>query len=97
MELRKVPFVVFHSWVRDASMGGDNPFRWQDVRSDELFEGRRVVVFSLPGAFTPTCSNFQCPSFDLAYPEIRDLGVDEVCCTSVNDAFELFQWASGSV
>jgi peroxiredoxin len=93
MEGRRVPPAVFKTRVRDESVGGENPFRWQDVRSEELFKGRRLVVFSLPGAFTPTCSNKQCPSYDLAYPEIRRLGVDEVYCISVNDAFVMFQWA----
>ncbi|NUB10378.1 peroxiredoxin [Azospirillum sp. Vi22] len=92
MEGRKVPSVVFKTRVRDESVGGPNPFRWQDVSSDDLFAGKRVVVFSLPGAFTPTCSNQQVPTYDALYPEFRDLGVDEVYCLSVNDAFVMFQW-----
>ena len=92
MEGRKVPSVVFKTRVRDESVGGPNPFRWQDVSSDDIFAGKRVVVFSLPGAFTPTCSNEQCPAYDRLYPEFRDLGVDEVYCLSVNDAFVMFQW-----
>ncbi len=90
---RETPAVVFKTRVRDESVGGDNPFRWQDVGTDEVFKGRRVVVFSLPGAFTPTCSNFQCPSYDLAYDAIKQLGIDEVYCISVNDAFVMHQWA----
>jgi peroxiredoxin len=94
MEVRRVPMnVVFKTRVRDESVGGENPFRWQDVRSEEIFKGRRVVVFSLPGAFTPTCSNRQCPAFDSLYDEIRKHGVDEVYCLTVNDAFVVFQWA----
>jgi peroxiredoxin len=93
MEGRKVPTVTFKTRVRDESVGGPNPYRWQDVKSDEIFRGKRVVVFSLPGAFTPTCSTKQCPSFDLAYQEIRGLGIDEVYCIGVNDAFVMFQWA----
>lgn len=92
MEGCKIPSVVFHTRVRDESIGGENPFRWQDVRSDDLFADKRVVVFSLPGAFTPTCSNYQCPRYDQLYTEIRSLGVDEVYCISVNDAFVMFQW-----
>ncbi|HYH18298.1 MAG TPA: peroxiredoxin [Azospirillum sp.] len=92
MEGRRIPSVVFKTRVRDESVGGPNPFRWQDVRSDELFAGKRAVVFSLPGAFTPTCSNEQCPAFERLYEEIRGLGVDEVYCLSVNDAFVMFQW-----
>lgn len=90
---RNVPDVTLKTRVRDASVGGPNPFRWQDVHTGELFKGKRVVVFSLPGAFTPTCSNEQCPGFERLYDEIRSQGVDEVYCVSVNDAFVMYQWA----
>jgi len=93
MEGRHVPDTVFRTRVRDESLGGDNPFRWQDVRAGEIFAGRRVVVFSLPGAFTPTCSNEQCPAFERLYEDIRAAGVDEVICISVNDAFVMYQWS----
>ena len=93
MEGRTVPHVVFKTRVRDESVAGPNPYRWQDVDSAELFRGKRVVVFSLPGAFTPTCSNKQCPAFDLIYDEMQALGVDEVYCVSVNDAFVMHNWA----
>ena len=92
MEGRRIPDVVFKTRVRDESLGGDNPFRWQDLPSRELFSGRRVVVFSLPGAFTPTCSNEQCPAFERLYDQFRAAGVDEVVCISVNDAFVMHQW-----
>ena len=93
MQGRPIPHSVFKTRVRDESVAGPNPYRWQDVDSRELFRGKRVVVFSLPGAFTPTCSNRQCPAFDLAYDEMRELGVDEVYCVSVNDAFVMHNWA----
>jgi peroxiredoxin len=93
MEGRKLPQVVFKTRVRDESIGGPNPFRWQDMTTDDFFANKRVAVFSLPGAFTPTCSSKQCPSYDLAYEDMRKLGVDEVYCISVNDAFVMFQWA----
>ena len=89
---RRLPDVIFKTRVHDASIEGPNPYRWQDRTTADLFGGKRVVVFSLPGAYTPTCSNKQCPSFDLAYKEILGLGVDEVYCISVNDAFVMFQW-----
>ncbi|HEY8572232.1 peroxiredoxin [Phenylobacterium sp.] len=92
MEGRTVPDVVFRTRVRDESVGGDNPFRWEDLASRDLFAGRRVVVFSLPGAFTPTCSNEQCPAFERLYDEMREAGADEVVCISVNDAFVMYQW-----
>lgn len=93
MEGRKLPEVVFKTRVRDETVEGPNPFRWQDRTTEEFFGGKRVLVFSLPGAFTPTCSGKQCPSFELAYDTIRGLGIDDVYCVSVNDAFVMFQWA----
>jgi len=61
--------------------------------TEELFSGKRVVIFSLPGAFTPTCSNKQLPSFDYLYQEFIDFGIDEVYCISVNDGFVMNAWA----
>ena len=89
----KVPQVVFKTRVRDESVGGDNPFVWKDVTTEEIFDGRRVAIFSLPGAFTPTCSSTHLPGFESKYDELRAKGVDEVYCISVNDAFSMFQWA----
>ena len=89
---QKVPNVTFHTRVRDESIGGSNPFRWQDVNTDEYFKGKRVVLFSLPGAFTPTCSTYQLPDFEKLYPEFKKLGIDEVYCLAVNDAFVMNAW-----
>jgi len=89
----RVPQVVFKTRVRDESVGGDNPFVWKDVTTGDIFGGRRVVVFSLPGAFTPTCSSTHLPGFESKYDDLRAKGVDEVYCLSVNDAFSMFQWA----
>lgn len=93
MQGRNVPDVTFKTRVRDEAVGGDNPFRWQDVTTDDVFKGRRVVVFSLPGAFTPTCSNEQLPAFERLYDEIKAQGIDEVICVTVNDAFVVYQWS----
>lgn len=92
IEGKKVPSVVFKTRVRDESIGGDNPYRWQDVSSDELFKGKNVVVFALPGAFTPTCSATHLPGYEAAYDDLKAAGVDEVYCLSVNDAFVMNQW-----
>ncbi len=92
MEGKKVPSVVFKTRVRDESIGGENPFKWQDVSSDELFNGKRIVVFALPGAFTPICSSTHLPRFEELYDEIKAQGIDEVYCLSVNDAFVMRQW-----
>lgn len=91
--MTRVPDVTFKVRVRDESIGGDNPFRWQDYTSDDYFKGKRVVVFSLPGAFTPTCSTYQVPGFEEHYWTIRkDLGVDEIYVISVNDTFVMRKW-----
>lgn len=89
---RQIPDVTLKTRVRDESVGGPNPFRWQDFRMRDEFAGKKVVVFSLPGAFTPTCSNEQCPNYDRLYDEFREFGVDEVYCIAVNDAFVMYQW-----
>ena len=88
-----VPEIVFKTRVRDESVEGPNPFRWQDVASSDIFSGKRVVVFALPGAFTPTCSSTHLPGFEEKYDEFKSLGIDEIYCLSVNDAFTMFQWS----
>ncbi len=88
-----VPDVTFHTRVRDESIGGDNPFRWQEVTTDELFAGKRVVVLALPGAFTPTCSSTHLPGYERHYQDFKRLGIDDVICVAVNDAFVMYQWA----
>ena len=88
-----VPNVTFKTRVRDDSIGGPNPYRWQDVSSYDYFNGKRVLVFSLPGAFTPTCSTMQVPGFEASYDLIRSYGIDEIYCISVNDAFVMNAWA----
>jgi peroxiredoxin len=89
---RQVPDVVLKTRVRDESVEGPNPYRWQDVQTGDLFHGKRAVVFALPGAFTPTCTTEQCPAFERSADDIRKAGADDVYCLSVNDAFVMFQW-----
>lgn len=88
----RVPAVVFKTRVRDESIPGPNPYRWQDLTSEEIFTGKRVVLFALPGAFTPTCSSSHLPRYEELYDEFKALGVDQIICLSVNDAFVMFQW-----
>lgn len=126
-EGESVPSVVFKTRVRIESED-ENPFDWKDVTSDDLFKGKRTVLFALPGAFTPTCesisvlsyylhrklscryvsslkltfflvmfwnrkgSTTHVPGYHAAYDEIKSLGIDEVYCLSVNDAFVMRQW-----
>jgi thioredoxin-dependent peroxiredoxin len=90
--LERVPDVVFKTRVRDESVPGPNPYRWQDLTTADIFAGKRVIVFSLPGAFTPTCSSNHLPRYEELYDEFKSLGVDAIICLSVNDAFVMFQW-----
>lgn len=61
--------------------------------TEDLFSGKRVVIFSLPGAFTPTCSAYQLPGFEENYFNIQNYGIDDIYCISVNDAFVMNAWA----
>ena len=61
--------------------------------TSELFNGKRVVIFSLPGAFTPTCSAYQLPGFEERYDDFIGLGIDDIYCISVNDGFVMNAWA----
>jgi len=87
-----IPDAMFYMRERDESIGGDNPFKWVYKTSKDLFAGKRVVIFGLPGAFTPTCSNSQLPGYEEMYQDFMDQGIDEIWCTSVNDAFVMYQW-----
>lgn len=88
-----VPAVSFKIRVRDDSIEGPNPYRWDDLTSYQIFGGKRVIVFSLPGAFTPTCSTMQLPGFETMYDEFKQKhGIDEIYCLSVNDAFTMNAW-----
>ena len=88
---QQLPNVYFKTRVLNEETG---EYDWQEMTTADYFLGRRVVVFSLPGAFTPTCSNTQCPGYDLLYNDICAQNIDEVYCMSVNDAFVMNAWAS---
>jgi peroxiredoxin len=88
-----VPDVTFKTRVRTAApSAGANPFDWKDTSTADWFKGKRVVLFSLPGAFTPTCSSTHLPGYEGGYAAMKALGVDDVYCLSVNDAFVMRQW-----
>lgn len=82
-EGQQVPQVTFHTRQNHE---------WVDVTTDEIFKGKTVVVFSLPGAFTPTCSSTHVPRYNQLTPALKQYGVDEVICVSVNDAFVMNEW-----
>jgi peroxiredoxin len=92
----RVPYTNFKTRTGDdqavggcALIGGE----WKDLDTAEIFDGKKVVVFALPGAFTPTCSSQQLPGYEEKYDELKALGVDEIYCLSVNDAFVMNAWA----
>lgn len=89
---QRVPDVTFKTRVRNEALGGPNPYEWKDVTTDDIFANQKVVVFSLPGAFTPTCSTSHLPRYEELHDELRRLGVDRIVCVAVNDAFVMYQW-----
>ena len=90
--MTRVPQATFKTRVRNDALPGDNPFEWKDLTSDDISASKRVVLFSLPGAFTPTCSTSHLPRYEELHDKFRSLGVDAVVCLSVNDAFVMYQW-----
>ncbi len=86
LEGKPVPSVVFKARPNN---------QWQDISTDELFKGKTVVVFSLPGAYTPTCSSTHLPRYNELAPVFKQNGVDEIVCISVNDAFVMNEWKVG--
>ncbi len=90
--ISNVPQVTFKTRVRNDALEGPNPFEWKDLTTVDIFGGKKVVVFSLTGAFTPTCSTSHLPRFEELYDEFKSQGVDAVVCVSVNDAFVMYQW-----
>ena len=89
LEGKQLPSVVLKTRVRD---GGSDSYRWEDVSTGDLYRGKNIVLFGLPGAFTPTCSSTHLPGYESIYDRIREVGVDEVYCVSVNDAFVMNEW-----
>ena len=82
-EGQKIPQVTFRT---------RQEHEWVDVSSDDVFKGKTVIVFALPGAFTPTCSSTHVPRYNQLAPVLKQNGVDEVICVSVNDAFVMNEW-----
>ena len=90
----KIPQVTFRTRIGDnQSLGGGCAIggKWQDITSENLFKNKKIVIFSLPGAYTPTCSSQQVPGYEDKYEELKKF-VDEVYCLSVNDAFVMNAW-----
>ena len=92
----KIPQVIFRIREGDTSesegvcaIGG----KWTNKSTDDFFKGKRVILFSLPGAFTPTCSSQQLPGFENNAGKLKELGIDEIYCCSVNDSYVMNAWA----
>lgn len=83
-EGQSIPNVTFHT-----RQGNE----WVDVTTEQLFKGKNVIVFALPGAFTPTCSSTHLPRYNELAPVFADNGIDEIICLSVNDTFVMNAWA----
>lgn len=83
LEGKRIPDVTFRT---------RRNHEWVDVTSEDIFAGKSVVIFSLPGAFTPTCSSSHVPRYDQLVPKFKEQGIDEVICVSVNDAFVMNEW-----
>ena len=91
----KVPYANFKTRTGDTDEVGGCTFiggEWKDIDTTELFDNKKVVLFALPGAFTPTCSSQQLPGYEAKYEELKSMGIDEVYCLSVNDAFVMNAW-----
>ena len=96
MKNLKIPKVIFKTREGDTSdssnacaIGG----RWVDKTTDDFFNKKRIVLFSLPGAFTPTCSSQQLPGFENNFEKIKSLRIDDIFCCSVNDSYVMNAWA----
>jgi glutaredoxin-like protein len=83
LEGKRVPNVTFKTRVND---------QWKDVSTEDIFKGKTVVVFSLPGAYTPTCSSTHLPRYNELASTLKANGVEDIVCISVNDAFVMNQW-----
>ncbi len=83
LEGKSVPSITFRTRQNNE---------WINVTSDELFKGKKVILFALPGAYTPTCSSAHLPRYNELVPAFKKLGVDAVYCLSVNDTFVMNEW-----
>ena len=91
--IKNIPYTIFKTRERDESIKGKNPFKWVHKSTNDYFKNKKVILFSLPGAFTPTCSTLQLPNFEKLYNKFKNMGIDDIYCMSVNDAFVMNAWA----
>jgi len=82
-----VPDVIFKTRVKKNSS-----YVWEEIKSKDIFGGLKSILFSLPGAFTPTCTTYQLPGFEKYYDDFTAHGIEQIYCLSVNDAFVMNAW-----
>ena len=95
----RIPSIIFKTRVGDLAENGECTFengKWVDITTESLFNNKKVVLFSLPGAFTPTCTSQQLPGFENNYKAFKLQGIDEIYCCSVNDSYVMNAWAHAS-
>ena len=91
----RIPYTNFKTRTGDDDAIGGCAFiggEWKEIDTPMIFDNKKIVVFALPGAFTPTCSSQQLPGYEEMYDEFKAQGIDEVYCLSVNDAFVMNAW-----
>jgi thioredoxin-dependent peroxiredoxin len=87
----KLPNVVFKTRTIISS-NEDNPFDWKDLTTDYYFKNKKCILFSLPRAFTPIFSSSHLIGYENLYYKFKSIGIDEIYCLSVNDAFVMRKW-----
>ena len=87
-----LPHATLQTRVRIDDPTLENPFEWCTVTTSDICAGRRIVIFAVPAAFSPTCSDEHLPGFEQLYDDIRAQGIDDVYCLSVNDSFVMNAW-----
>ncbi|MBN34824.1 MAG: hypothetical protein CMM46_08620 [Rhodospirillaceae bacterium] len=90
-----IPEKTIGQRVPDTSFQIRRDGGWATLTTSEIFSGKRVVVFALPGAFTPTCSSTHLPGYAAGIERLHDTGIEAICCLSVNDSFVMNAWAEG--
>ena len=89
------PIIKLKIRVRDEKVKGENKYRWDMLNTKDIYKNQRIIIFALPGAYTPTCHNTHLPGYEKNYNLItKKLGINEIYCLSVNDAFVMFNWCN---
>ena len=93
MELPKVIFKIREGDITEDGGCSFEEGSWVEKSTDDIFKDKRIIIFSLPGAFTPTCTSQQLPGFESKYEDFKAMEIDEIYCISVNDSFTMNAWA----